>query len=491
MERIVPSYPISSDAAGRHARLADIRVLPSMAQPQAGPPQGARTILRAIAVGQAVTDMIVALAVGRFALGGRTGVNSLALLLLVPFVWLAVFFALGLYAPTKLPAWDEFRRTIEAATVAILIIVTADLWLSSPGISGSGLAVSWLAAVILALLARKAWRWIGWQLKKRGVLVERTLIVGTGPEAAGIDASLSRIPMGFAPVGHVAISEEAASGREGSPSAVQEIRDLIEERRVDCVFVASGEATRQTLLDVSSACRQANVDLRVSANVPDIMPSRMLVDSVADVVTIAIQPPRLTGFRAALKRIFDVALASVALVLSAPLMLAASVLILATSGRPVFFHQDRVTKDLKIFRLHKFRTMVPDADEAADEVKPHLATPFFKMGDDPRITKVGRVLRRFSIDEFPQWWNVIRGDMSLVGPRPLWVEQVTDNEELGARHEVKAGLTGWWQISGRSDVSWVEAVKMDAFYIQNWSLGLDVYILLKTVPTLIRAKGAY
>jgi exopolysaccharide biosynthesis polyprenyl glycosylphosphotransferase len=443
---------------------------------------------------QATTDVsvvVLALSIGHVAPHGRTAGNWIVVLFVIAVVWLGVFSMFGLYSAAMLPPWDEFRRTIGAATVAILIIVTAIL-LWRPNVPHSSLAIFWVAVLFLELFARRMWRWVGWQLKKRGVLVLRTLIVGTGPEAAAIAASLTRVPTGLAPMGHIDASEQPASRHFDGVGGVHELQQLVVDRGIDCVLVASGEVSRETLLDVCRACRRANVEMRVSANLPEILPSRMVVDSVADVLTIAIQPPRLVGFRAALKRGFDVVVASMAFVLLSPVMLAVWMLVLTTSGRPALFHQDRFTKDLTTFRLHKFRTMIADADSAAEDLRPLLAEPFFKMEDDPRITKCGRALRRFSLDELPQLWNVIRGDMSLVGPRPLRVEQVTENNSmLASRHEVKAGLTGWWQIRGRSDVESSEALKMDAFYIQNWSLALDIYILLKTIPTLIRAKGAY
>jgi lipopolysaccharide/colanic/teichoic acid biosynthesis glycosyltransferase len=142
--------------------------------------------------------------------------------------------------------------------------------------------------------------------------------------------------------------------------------------------------------------------------------------------------------------------------------------------------------------MYKFRTMITDQERALEGRLIDLTQPFFKMPHDPRLTSVGRLLRSFSLDELPQLWNVIRGDMSLVGPRPLPLEQVTANHDLlQPRHEVRAGLTGWWQVSGRSEIDVEQALKMDMFYIENWSLSLDVYVLLKTAAAVIARRGAY
>jgi lipopolysaccharide/colanic/teichoic acid biosynthesis glycosyltransferase len=145
----------------------------------------------------------------------------------------------------------------------------------------------------------------------------------------------------------------------------------------------------------------------------------------------------------------------------------------------------------RVFTMYKFRTMRADADEILTRLGIDHSAPFFKLVDDPRPTRVGRTLRRFSLDELPQLINVLKGDMSLVGPRPLPAEQVEANPDLGPRHQVRAGMTGWWQINGRSRLSPEEAVRMDMFYVENWSLSFDLYILAKTVGAVVNGRGAY
>ena len=192
------------------------------------------------------------------------------------------------------------------------------------------------------------------------------------------------------------------------------------------------------------------------------------------------------------KRASDIIIASTALMLLAPLWLIIALVIKLDSRGPVFYKQERVGMDGRLFLLYKFRTMLTDAEHELEECGVDLSQPYFKLQDgDPRITRMGRVLRRFSLDELPQLINVLRGDMSLVGPRPLPVEQVAANPGLRPRHEVKAGMTGWWQVSGRSDVDPERALRLDLFYIDNWSLTLDLFILLKTVGTVLSGRGAY
>jgi exopolysaccharide biosynthesis polyprenyl glycosylphosphotransferase len=273
---------------------------------------------------------------------------------------------------------------------------------------------------------------------------------------------------------------------------LDELADIIRRERAECVFVASSAVSPKDVIDISRACRQAEVEMRVSANLPDILTSRLSIQPIDDVMALYLKPVRLTRTQAALKRSFDLLVSVPALIVLLPLMAVIAVAIRSTSSGPVIFRQRRMTKNGRVFTMLKFRTMVADADHAAHPKVADLTEPFFKMRDDPRLTRIGYVLRKLSLDELPQLWNVVRGDMSLVGPRPLIIEQIeADPELLEPRHEVKAGMTGWWQINGRSDVELEDAVRLDLFYIDNWSLSLDLYILLKTVGVILLGKGAY
>jgi exopolysaccharide biosynthesis polyprenyl glycosylphosphotransferase len=268
---------------------------------------------------------------------------------------------------------------------------------------------------------------------------------------------------------------------------IEQLRELIAEQSVDCLFVASTLVESDALEVVSQAGRRQGVQVLVSANMNHVLSSRVALQQIGSVIALALRPVRLTGTQAVAKRAFDLVVGSFTLVITLPVWLVAGIAIRLTSPGPVFFHQERVTKGGRTFRMHKFRTMRQDLPAGAD-----TTVAFFKIDQDPRITRVGHLLRKWSLDELPQLWNVIRGEMSLVGPRPLPTEQVAANLELlGPRHEVPAGMTGWWQINGRSDVAPAQAVRLDAFYIENWSLTFDFYITLKTMATVVERKGAY
>jgi exopolysaccharide biosynthesis polyprenyl glycosylphosphotransferase len=274
---------------------------------------------------------------------------------------------------------------------------------------------------------------------------------------------------------------------------LRHLRSLIRDQLADCMFITSTSVSAEDISRVAQVARQEGIEIRLSANIAETLTSRLALQQIGPVIALSLRPVRLAGAQAAGKRAFDLAAASVGLLLTLPLWIVAAATIRLTSPGAVLFHQERVTKGGRRFSMHKFRTMRDRPEGAGDGLDPvRSSSPFFKLGDDPRVTAVGRYLRRFSLDELPQLLNILQGDMSLVGPRPLPAEQVAANAELlGPRHEVPAGMTGWWQINGRSEVTPEEALQLDQFYIENWSLTLDLYILLKTFGVVLRRQGAW
>jgi len=231
--------------------------------------------------------------------------------------------------------------------------------------------------------------------------------------------------------------------------------------------------------------------------VPDLLQlslSRVDIDEISGIPTIGIKEAPLRGWNLAMKRAIDVVVASLGLVLFSPLMLIVAFLIKLFSPGPVLFAQKRLGRDGRPFTIYKFRSMRPGAEKEQEELAQlnRAMSPIFKMRDDPRFTRLGRFLRRMSIDELPQLYNVLRGDMSLVGPRPPTVSEYARYEDWHRRRlEAYPGMTGLWQVSGRSDLSFEEMVLLDIYYIENWSLGLDFRILLRTIPAVILGNGAY
>ena len=447
---------------------------------------------RQISMGLAVTDAacIVAalLLVYQVRYSARPmPLRELVVVLVAPLLWITAFRAFNLYAPQHLSPSDEFRGVIGATSLGIVMVVTASYW-SKSSFPRAWLGLSWLLAVLLELATRRAWEACRLRLKRDGRLAFRTLIVGATGEATRLAETLKDPASGFIPIGYVGGFDPSDSGN-GLPVVgdIPDLRRLAREHDADCFFVASTCVSAEDMFGVTQVARQERTEVRVSANLSQTLTSRLTLQKVGGAIALSIRPVRLTRTQIAIKRIFDLVVASTALAVSLPLWGAVAIAIRLSSRGPVFFHQERVTKGGRVFRMHKFRTMRVDVDSPAD-----TATPFFKLESDPRLTRVGSFLRRLSLDELPQFWNVINGDMSLVGPRPLPADQVAANLELlSPRHEVHAGVTGWWQINGRSGVTPEEAIHLDQFYIENWSLALDLYILLKTFGAVLAQKGAH
>jgi exopolysaccharide biosynthesis polyprenyl glycosylphosphotransferase len=414
-------------------------------------------------------------------------------MLLAPLVWIGTFGSFGLYRLRTLSAPEEFRRVVSATTLAVLVVAVASVWWED-SLDRSSLAVTWVIALSLELAVRWLARWHIRREKRLGRLTLRTLIVGTNHQALALAKNLSTPGAGFAPIGFLR-ADDGHSGNLGLPvlGSIDDLMETIRSLSIECVIIASSEVSASDMNRISRACRQANAEIRVSVNSLDMLISRLSVERVDDITMVSVRPVRMTGFQDSLKRIFDLAVASIALIVCMPIMVLIALTLMLTSREPVVFRQERITKGGRPFTMYKFRTMTAaDPEHLSEQLVIDLTIPFFKMANDPRLTWIGRLLRSFSLDELPQLWNVVRGDMSLVGPRPLPAEQVAANlDQLVARHEVRAGLTGWWQINGRSELDAEEALKLDLFYIENWSLSLDVYVLLKTIGVVLFRRGAY
>jgi exopolysaccharide biosynthesis polyprenyl glycosylphosphotransferase len=238
----------------------------------------------------------------------------------------------------------------------------------------------------------------------------------------------------------------------------------------------------------------SGIHVELSSTLRDVAPERLTVRPLGPFPMMYLEPRRPVGWRSAAKRAFDLALTFVGLLLITPIAIGIAIAIKLDSKGPVIFRQTRVGKDGRPFDVRKFRTMCVDAEAKIEGLRALNETdgPLFKMKADPRITRVGRLLRKTSLDELPQLINVMRGEMSLVGPRPaLPAELVAWDPQLHARLRVKPGITGMWQVSGRSDASFEAYSRLDLYYVDNWSLMDDLTILAKTIPTVLFGRGAY
>jgi exopolysaccharide biosynthesis polyprenyl glycosylphosphotransferase len=263
----------------------------------------------------------------------------------------------------------------------------------------------------------------------------------------------------------------------------------------DTVMVLPGpELDGAMLRRLAWELERDDIDLIVSSALVDTAGDRITVRPVDGLAMMHVEHPRLSGGWRLIKSVFDVSVAALLLVLLAPLILLVAVVIRWDTGGPVFFRQVRVGRGGEPFRMYKFRTMHVDAEArlAAMRRQNEAAGVLFKIREDPRVTRCGRILRRYSLDELPQLLNVLLGEMSLVGPRPPLPAEVEQYpHDMRRRLVVKPGMTGLWQVSGRSDLSWEDSIRLDLQYVENWSLTVDLVILMRTAAVVMRGAGAY
>jgi exopolysaccharide biosynthesis polyprenyl glycosylphosphotransferase len=470
----------------------------SIAQVTEGSTEPARLQYRRLYRLMAMTDGLVialSLLVARLIRSGVRGPRDLILLALIaPVGAIVLFAAFRLYDVHRFTAAEEFRRIVLAVSLGMMGTVVLAFWSHSVMARG-WMLLTWALALTLVLISRRVWHVHIRRERIKGRLTFRTLIVGTNEEAVELANTMDREQIGFGPVGFIRTAYGSWNGYgPASVGHIRNLRELIRRERADCVFVASSAISADEMKDVAKAVRLEGVEVRVTATLPQVLASRLSVQPVGGLMSLALRPARLSRPQRAAKRAFDLALASTALLLSSPIWLVVAIAIKLDSSGPVLYRQRRVGEGGRPFVMLKFRTMHVGADAKLQDLR-HLSEmdgPMFKLRDDPRVTRVGRHLRRWSLDELPQFWNVMRGEMSIVGPRPPLPEEVAEYQDWQfARLEAPPGITGLWQVSGRSDLSFDEYVRRDLFYIENWSLAYDFFIVLKTIPIVFARRGAY
>ncbi|MEX2548799.1 MAG: sugar transferase [Nitriliruptoraceae bacterium] len=412
-------------------------------------------------------------------------------------LWLLLFHLAGAYRPEYLNAGgDAVRRFVAGVVAGVLAIGFTSFLLN---LQLSRLFVVFVAGYVLigGALLRWALRRYVRTRQARGELVQRALLVGTDTDALQLAATLASDPdSSYQLVGYLDDDRPAGEVVDGARvlGRPAQAEAIAAEHGIGVVIVSPGGVSPGTLRDVTIALEGTPVDLAVAPSLFQVVTRRMTIETVGNVPILHVDQIRLGRFRQILKRSLDLVAATVLLIVTSPLWLAAAILVRTSSPGPVLFRQERSGRDGEPFQILKFRTMVADAEQRLAEVQ-HLNEAdgvLFKIADDPRLTEIGRVLRRWSIDELPQLINVLRGDMSMVGPRPPLPDEVDRYEPWHLRRlRVRPGLTGVWQVSGRSDVPFDEAVRLDLFYIESWSLGTDLWLLARTIPAVLRRDGAY
>jgi exopolysaccharide biosynthesis polyprenyl glycosylphosphotransferase len=321
----------------------------------------------------------------------------------------------------------------------------------------------------------------------------RTLIIGAGSVGRLVADRLRDHPeYGLELVGFV--DDEAVEGGEPLAGSVQDLPRLVEELDIDWVIVAFSRVPYEQMHEMVRSVRRPDVHLSIVPRYFELFASNATIEDVQGMPIVSLPPMRLSRMVYAVKRATDVVGAGLGLLLLAPLFLLVAIAIKVDSRGPVFFRQLRRGRGGSAFSIVKFRTMCADAEQKRFELREfnEVGGPLFKIARDPRITRVGSFLRRTSIDELPQLWNVLRGDMSLVGPRPFVVHEADQIVGwAGRRLDITPGVTGPWQVMGRNDLSFDEMTTLDYVYVTNWSLWWDVKILIKTIPAVLAKRGAY
>jgi exopolysaccharide biosynthesis polyprenyl glycosylphosphotransferase len=393
---------------------------------------------------------------------------------------------------------DEFTTSFSTATIAVAAMVVMATMLQKYGYSRFVVVYVWVLLVVLLPVGRTIYRLVQGHLHRRGIGVQRLVVVGaTDVGKMVMQSVVSRPDLGFALQGFVV--ERAADGKRDfgrfhSLGTVAQIPALLESGQVDQVIVALPASSHDEIAPIIGLCERHGVGLKIVPDLFETSLGRVNVDEIAGIPLLDVKDRPLRRIERGAKRLIDITVAGTGLVILSPICALIAVLIRFESGAPTFIRQDRVGLDGKVFRCWKFRTMRRDASELRSVLQDRneVEGPLFKIRNDPRCTPLGRRLRRLSLDELPQLWNVIRGDMSLVGPRPPLPEEVEKYDANQRRRLlVKPGMTGLWQVSGRSDLHFDEMVMMDVYYASNWSLALDAKILLRTVVAVVRGHGAY
>lgn len=444
---------------------------------------------------------LIAAAAGHLIRWGPTHAHTTSLVIacLLPLVWVLAMHVSRCYEKQFL--WEgpeEFRRVFFAASLLLAALGTVG-WGLRLEVARGFVVVALPLATALTLIHRQTERvWLRHE-RMRGRLLQTTLLVGPAMAVAALHQQLSRHPQyGYRVVG-CCLPSTGADGQSfhgipvlGGPDDVVEI---VRRYEVDTVAVLpSAELEGAALRRLGWELESTRAELLLAPAVSDIAGPRIRVRPVCGLSLLQADRPQLSGSRRLTKASFDRAVAAVCLILVLPGLLVLAVAVKASSPGPVFFRQERAGRDGRTFQMLKFRSM----HDGADRMVGKLAAlsdgngVLFKMIRDPRVTRLGRVMRRYSLDELPQLVNVLRGDMSLVGPRPpLPAEVERYGIDMRRRLTVKPGMTGLWQVSGRSDLSWEDSVRLDVHYVENWSLFLDLMIVWRTFGAVLRGDGAY
>jgi exopolysaccharide biosynthesis polyprenyl glycosylphosphotransferase len=409
--------------------------------------------------------------------------------------WLVVFQFFGLYSRKQvLEPSLRLTKLLEATSVSIFAVIVVAFATGDDKLHRAWVLVLWIVATVLIVSGRLAMLRVTQALNRAHWLGLRTLVLGVNGEARTLARVLTKKRyLGYEVLGFVGPVD---GGNDGVPTlgTIDNLRQTVIDNDVAAIFIAGSGGGASDLVKADQALAGLSVRIRTTLGLPHLGASRVVVRAIDGMAMLAVERVQPSEFHLLLKRAIDLTLATLGLVIGSPVMLVIAIAIRLSSDGPIIFSQTRVGAGGELFTMYKFRTMVKDAERlraeliAANEADGVL----FKMRRDPRITPIGRHLRRLGLDELPQLVNVVLGEMSLVGPRPaLPSETESWSPEVAVRLKAKPGLTGLWQVSGRHELAFDDYIRYDLFYVENWSLSLDFQIMARTIPALLSRAGAY
>ncbi len=409
------------------------------------------------------------------------------IVIFVAVVWVAVFAVTGLYSVRRLKLTDELAKVVIACALSVVVVVAILFFTRQAFESRYILLAGWALATILVSCERIVIRGLQRSLRRLGVGVHRVVIIGKGRTATALKQEFAnKLRLGFVVAGEF---------NRFDNDVAQEIKKLHRRDRVDEIIFAKPEATRQDREDLLTFADAEHITFKHTADIFAAASTRFKAHMIAGIPIIELKATPLEGWGAVYKRIFDIVGSLFLIILTSPIQLITALALFIEQPGRVFFSRGthnkktlRVGKDGKPFHYFKFRSMIKDAHKFRFDpefIKKHgnerEGTPLFKLKDDPRVTRVGKFIRKYSIDELPEFFLVLFGRMSLVGPRPHMPEEVEEYKLQHRRvHTIKPGITGMSQISGRADLDFEEEIRLDVYYIENWSPLLDLIILFKT-----------
>jgi len=414
-------------------------------------------------------------------------------------ILLLVFWTEGLYSAKRKDSWlSDVYVIVRGAVTGVAALYVIALVYRAVLYSRLIFAYAGLTVVLLLSVARALEKQVQAFLRRRGYGVQRVLIVGAGETGRAVMRNVVAQPeLGYMVVGFVDDKPERGNrdiGRLKGLGGTDRIAEVVRDHAVDEVIITLPWQYHRQIMSIMAQCERARVSVRIVPDMFQMSLSHVDIDDLSGIPLIGLKSVSIRGWNLAVKRAIDMAVAGLGLLLLSPLLLVISALIKLDSSGAAVFRQTRVGRGGRPFTVLKFRTMREGAEQEVEALSALNETggPLFKIRNDPRLTKVGQILRRTSLDELPQLYNVLRGEMSIIGPRPGLPSEVEQYQDWHRKRlETWPGMTGLWQVSGRSDLSFDEMVLLDIYYIENWSLLLDLQIALRTIPAILFGTGAY